>query len=43
MIQLKFSRLTISQFNDSSKLTTAGEKKITNVILSKWEKMRKCK
>lgn len=27
MIQLKFSRLTISKFNDSSKLTTAGRKK----------------
>lgn len=26
MIQLKFSRLTISKFNDSSKLTTAGKK-----------------
>lgn len=39
MIQLKFTRLPISKFNDSSKLTKAG-KKIINVILLKWEKMR---
>lgn len=40
MIQLKFPRLSISKFNDSSKLTKAG-KEIINVISLKWEKMRK--